>query len=159
MASFTADSNLPSPSGAEGPFVSYGIRAVGNNLYITYFAPHAPLSPTGTGAGILDVCNLNTSSTAPICKRLAASNLDGSETAPTLNSAYGLAVAPKHFGELSGALLVGNLNDGMIHGFDRKTGALIGTLNLSSAITGLRSLQFGRGSMANLLFFTAGPSP
>jgi len=189
--SFAADSNLPNPSGPEGPFGPYGIQAVGDKLYVTYFAPLAPLPPAGAGAGILDVCDLSTpanpdkssppgckgapgppcgpkkGATNPSCTRLAASNLDGTETLPTLNSPWGIAMAPGNFGPLSNSLLVGNLEDGMIHGFDPKTGSLRGTLDVGAttpfAIPGLWALQFGDGSAqngpTNHLFFTAGPSP
>lgn len=167
VGSFPADSNLPDPSGPEGPFTPYGIQAIGKNLYVTYFAPLAPLPPMGNGAGILDVCDLAKSATNPPCKRLVASNLDGTETSPTLNQPWGIALAPGNFGSLSNSLLVGNLNDGMIHGFNPRTGALRGTLDVAAdtpfAIPGLWALQFGDGSAANgprnHLFFTAGPSP
>ena len=165
--SFAADSNLPDSSGPEGPFTPYGIQVIGKDLYVTYFAPLAPLPPMGEGAGILDVCDLSKSTTNPPCTRLASSNLDGTETSPTLNQPWGIALAPSNFGPLSKTLLVGNLNDGLIHGFNPKTGSLVGTLDVAAntpfAIPGLWSLQFGDGSAANgprnHLFFTAGPSP
>ena len=125
--SFPADSNLPTYT----PFTPYGIQTIGKDLYVTYFAPLLP--PASPGAGILDVCDLSTSTTNPTCKRLAASNLDGTDTSPTLNSPWGLALAPHNFGPLGGNLLVGNLDDGLIHAFDPKTGALIGTLNTAAA--------------------------
>src|SRR5208282_3860271 len=161
--SFPADSNLP-PSSPEGPFTPYGIQAIGKKLYVTYFAPLAPLP---VGAGILDVCDLSKSTTNPPCKRLAASNLDGTETSPTLNQPWGIALAPDNFGPLSNTLLVGNLNDGLIHGFDFRTGSLRGTLDVAAntpfAIPGLWGLAFGDGSAANgprnHLFFAGGPSP
>ena len=165
--SFAADSDLPNPSGPEGPFLTYGIQAIGSKLYVTYFAPLAPFPPAGNGAGILDVCDLSKKPTEPTCRRLAASNLDGTETSPTLNAPWGIALAPSNFGKLSNLLLVGNLNDGTIHGFDPQTGRLRGTLETAVdtpfALPGLWSLQFGDGSSANgprnHLFFTAGPSP
>jgi uncharacterized protein (TIGR03118 family) len=165
--SFPADSRLPNASGPEGPFTPYGIQAIGKNLYVTYFAPLAPLPPAGNGAGILDVCDLSKSTTSPPCKRLAASNLDGTEKSPTLNQPWGIALAPSNFGPLSKTLLVGNLNDGLIHGLNPKTGSLVGTLDVAAntpfAIPGLWALQFGDGSSQNgprnHLFFTAGPSP
>jgi hypothetical protein len=63
--------------------------------------------------------------------------------------------------------MVGNLGDGMIHGFNPKTGNLVGTLDVAAntpfAVPGLWALQFGEGSSENgprnHLFFTAGPSP
>jgi uncharacterized protein (TIGR03118 family) len=45
-----------------------------------------------------------------------------------LNSPWGLTLAPNNFGNLSGALLVGNFGDGRIHGYDPTTGAFLGTM-------------------------------
>lgn len=55
--SFAAD---PHP----GLFTPYGIQVIGNNLYVTYAA-----APPVFG-GILDVCDLSTSTTNPKCHRL-----------------------------------------------------------------------------------------
>ena len=47
-----------------------------------------------------------------------------------LNSPWGLALAPdRKFGNLTGALLVGNFGDGEIHGYDITTGAFLGTMS------------------------------
>jgi hypothetical protein len=142
---------------------------------VTYF------NPTGQG-GILDVCDLTTNLTAPVCSRLydslpqmPAPTAGGSgitvansvSQTTVLNGPRGMALAPQGFGPLSNMLLVGNVNDGTIHAFDPDTGAFTGTLALSSgkpfAMPGLWALQFGQGAAANgarnQLFFTAGPAP
>jgi uncharacterized protein (TIGR03118 family) len=150
--SFAADPNPPAG------FVPYGIQLIGNKLYVTYF------NPRGAG-GILDVCELETSASAPICRRLFASLPSSARS--VLNGPWGLARSPANFGELSNKILVGNVNDGWIHAFNPDTGVLAGTLMLSSgkpfAVPGLWALQFGHGAAANgatnQLFFTAGPSP
>ena len=148
VSTFAAD---PNPN----PFTPYGIQTIGNKLYVTYASPVAP-------GGILDVCNLETSPTAPRCRRLSADF-----AAPfVLNGPWGLAAAPHDFGVLSNKILVGNVGDGRIHAFDPDTGQLAGTLNLADgkpfAVVGLWALQFGHGSAANgatnQLFFTAGPA-
>jgi uncharacterized protein (TIGR03118 family) len=83
-----------------------------------------------------------------------------------LKGPWGLAIAPStNFHTLSGALLVGNVDDGKIHGYNVTTGKLIGTLNDKSnkpiAVPGLWGLVFGGGS-SNIngntddLFFAAG---
>jgi uncharacterized protein (TIGR03118 family) len=87
----------------------------------------------------------------------------------TLNSPWGLALAPDHFGEFSNDLLVGNFGDGTINAFDPNTGAFLGQLEDANGnplvIDGLWSLQFGGGAgsssgAANHLYFTAGiPGP
>jgi len=83
-----------------------------------------------------------------------------------LNEPRGLALAPRGFGRLAGALLVGNFGSGRIDVFTRRgTGwAFRGQLQRRDgrpiAISGLWALQFGNGGMAgprDTLFFTAGP--
>lgn len=158
--SFAADSN------ASFPFLPYGITAIGRKLYVTYFS-------VAESAGILDVCNLSDNDNDvddginPPCRRLFASIPSSSDaSAPVLASPWGIALAPHNFGPLSGKLLVGNVDDGLIHAFDPESGSLIGTLNLADgtpfAVPGLWGLAFGRGNSANgpvnHLFFSAGPS-
>ena len=83
----------------------------------------------------------------------------------TLNSPWGLALAPANFGQFSGALLVGNFGDGRISAFNPTTGQFLGQLQDTSGktmlIDGLWALTFGNGAKAgptNTLFFTAGPA-
>ena len=148
--SFAADSNPPNL------FAPYGIDTIGDKLYVTYFSLVGP-------AGILDICNLATSPTHPRCRRLFA---DFSPS-PILASPYGMTRAPYNFGALRNKLLVGNVDDGLIHAFDPDTGHLAGTLLLSNGIPfsvpGLWDLGFGSGiagnGATNQLFFSAGPCP
>lgn len=150
--SFAADPNPPAN------FIPYGIQTVSNKLYVTYFNPNGP-------GGILDICNLSTSSTAPHCRRLFASMPSSKQV--VLNGPWGLARSPANFGVLSNKILVGNVNDGMIHAFNPDSGVVAGTLQLSNgqpfSVPGLWSLQFGHGAAANgptnHLFFSAGPAP
>jgi uncharacterized protein (TIGR03118 family) len=138
----------------------YGVQAIADKLYVTYLSE-------AVAGGILDVCDLESSTTNPTCSRLFASNLSGTEKSPILFSPWGIALAPKNFGALSNQLLVGNVGDGRIHAFDPDTGQLNGTLNLANgspvSIPGLWGLQFGMGNRQNgprnQLFFSAGPSP
>jgi len=154
VGSFAADRNPPTG------FVPYGIQLIGNKLYVTYFNPRG-------GGGLLDVCNLETSSTAPICRRLYASVPSSPSSPAVLNGPWGLAMSPSNFGVLSNKLLVGNVTDGWIHAFNPNTGVLVGALWLSNgkpfAVPGLWALQFGHGSAlngaTNQLFFTAGAAP
>lgn len=81
-----------------------------------------------------------------------------------LNAPWGLAVAPAGFGELSGALLVGNFGDGSIVGFDRATGRQLDYLRATNGepllVDGLWGLAFGNGQSlgrADALYFAAGP--
>ena len=150
--SFAADPNPPAN------FAPYGIQTIGNMLYVTYFNLNGP-------GGILDICNLSTSSTAPHCRRLFASM--PTSRSFVLNGPWGLARSPANFGVLSNKILVGNVNDGLIHAFEPDSGVVAGTLMLSNgkpfSVPGLWALQFGHGAAANgptnHLFFTAGPAP
>ena len=137
-------------------FAPYGIATIGNKLYVTY------LNLVGS-AGILDICNLATSATNPKCRRLFADF----SSSPILASPFGIVRAPAHFGKLSNKLLIGNLDDGLIHAFNPDTGHLAGTLTLSDgtpfAVPGLWGLAFGSGiapnGAKNQLFFSSGPCP
>jgi uncharacterized protein (TIGR03118 family) len=84
-----------------------------------------------------------------------------------LKGPWGLAIAPpSNFHTFSGSLLVGNVNDGRIHGFNLSTGAPIGTLKDKTgkviSVPGLWGLLFGGGTTTNgnknQLFFSAGTS-
>ena len=147
--SFAADSE-------PGPFTPYGIQTIGNKLYVTYANPVVP-------GGIVDVCDLDSSTTAPSCRRLHASFKEPF----FLNGPWGLALAPDDFGVLSNRLLVGNLASGRINAFNPRTGHFEGTLRLKGGkpftVVGLWALQFGSGMVppngpSNHLFFTAGPA-
>jgi len=81
----------------------------------------------------------------------------------TLNSPWGLAMAPENFGDFSHTLLVGNFGDGSIDAFDPCSGEFLGTLNDTAGnpimIPGLWGLLFGNGKNggdAATLYFTAG---
>jgi len=93
-----------------------------------------------------------------------------------LNAPWGMALAPKDFGTLSGALLVSNHADGTVNGYDPIKGTFIGTLQTATgpfAQAELWGIAFGNDGTAvlkpgqpavdlhqphNTLFFTAGPN-
>jgi uncharacterized protein (TIGR03118 family) len=81
----------------------------------------------------------------------------------TLNSPWGLAMAPSDFGLFSGDILVGNFGDGRISAFDTSgnfKGQMFDPQGNLMTINRLWSLQFGTGAAnngpTNQLFFTAG---
>jgi uncharacterized protein (TIGR03118 family) len=89
----------------------------------------------------------------------------------TLNSPWGLALAPANFGKFGNDLLVGNFGDGRIHAYDpahtrgndefKHRGVLHSAGGPPLAIDGLWALSFGNGAAAGpttTLFFTAGPA-
>ena len=79
-----------------------------------------------------------------------------------LNAPWGLVLAPRHFGQFSGDLLVGNFGDGAINAYDPRTGQFDGTLTNKDGnpikVNGLWALRFGNGVFGTptTLIFTAG---
>ncbi len=148
--SFT-DPNIPAG------FAPFNIQNLGGNLFVTYAKQDAAKHDdvAGPGNGFVDVFDTN----GILLRRLV--------TQGTLNSPWGLVLAPGSFGTFSNDLLVGNFGDGTINAFDPATGAFLGTLldALSQPITiqglwGLRLGNGGNGGDPNTLFFTAGiPGP
>jgi len=145
--SFT-DSNLPAL------FAPFGIRNIGGNLYVTFAKKETADSgddEKGPGNGFVDIFDTS----GNFIRQVAAHG--------TLNSPWGLALAPSNFGPFSNALLVGNFGDGRINAFDHTTDQFLGQLEEKKGdpitIEGLWSLTFGNGALAGRttdLFFTAG---
>jgi uncharacterized protein (TIGR03118 family) len=81
----------------------------------------------------------------------------------TLNSPWGLALAPLSFGQFAGDLLVGNFGDGRINVFDSSNtflGQLLGAGGIPLEIEGLWGLIPGNGGSAGnpqSIYFSAGP--
>ena len=104
----------------------------------------------GAGNGFVSVFDVN----GNFVKRLASNG--------SLNSPWGLALAPSGFGAVGGDLLVGNFGDGQINAFS-PDGTLVGTLAGSNGLPlvneGLWALTFGNGGNGgntNSLYITAG---
>jgi uncharacterized protein (TIGR03118 family) len=140
------DPNLPA---GMNPF---NVQVLGQKVYVTYavLGPDGVSDVAGRGNGQVDVFDFN-------------GNLVQSISDPSLNSPWGLEIAPEFFGDYSFALLVGNFGDGRINAFDTTTGAYLGTLADSTGkpitLVGLWGLQFGNGKAggdAKTLYFTAG---
>ena len=104
--------------------------------------------------------SLRSMRTEPSCGRIG--------TMGTLNSPWGLAIAPSGFGSLAGDLLVGNFGDGRINVFsaDPNSPAFLGQLTDAKtgnplSIDGLWGLIPGNGTGAGNMhdiYFTAGPN-
>jgi uncharacterized protein (TIGR03118 family) len=146
VKSFT-DPNLPAG------FAPFGIRNIDGQLFVTFAvqdaAKHDDVS--GPGNGFVDIFDTE----GNLVKRLASHG--------TLNSPWGLALAPNNFGQFSDALLVGNFGDGRINAFQLPGGNFLGQLHdevgQPLTINGLWGLTFGNGKLAgktNTLLFTAG---
>ena len=131
----------------------FGIAVVGNRVVVTYALrdPKTNDDVKGAGHGFVDVY----STSGRLLQRLVRRG--------ALNSPWGLAIAPAHFGAFSGDLLVGNFGDGRIHAYDPRTGRLRGVLRnehgRAIVIDGLWGLLPGNGTSAGTddVWFSAGP--
>ena len=134
-----------------GPF---GIAEIQGQLYVTFAQQDATLHDdvSGPGHGFVDVFT----NTGAFVRRLV--------TRGSLNSPWGLALAPRSFGRFGGDLLVGNFGNGLINVYNPANGAPLGRLRqpngLPIQIDGLWGLRFGNGNAAKTgeLLFSAGPS-
>jgi uncharacterized protein (TIGR03118 family) len=134
-------------------FAPFGIRNINNKLFVTYAKQNESKHDdvAGPGNGFIDIFDLN------------GNLLSEFATHGTLNSPWGLALAPSSFGDFSNALLVGNFGDGRINAFNLGSGKFLGqlqdTFGNPMTINGLWGLNFGNGAHeapTTTLFFTAG---
>src|SRR2546422_363054 len=101
-------------------FAPFGIRRIQGDLYVTFAKQRPPDNhddESGPGNGFVDVFDTK----GNLLRRLASQG--------TLNSPWGLALAPEGFGKFGGALLVGNFGDGRINAFRLRTGDFLGQLS------------------------------
>ncbi len=138
------------PSG----YAPFNIRVLGGNLFVTYALQDASKKDDvpGLGHGFVSFFDLQ----GNFIGRVASMG--------TLDSPWGLAIAPSSFGQFAGDLLVGNFGDGRINAFDFFTNAFEGQLLAldGSALTidglwGLTVGNGGNGGSSNKLYFSAGP--
>jgi uncharacterized protein (TIGR03118 family) len=142
-----ADPDLPAG------FAPFGITEINGQLFVTYANQDDGQEDdvAGPGNGFVDVFDTN----GVLMQRFASRG--------TLNSPWGVVLAPAGFGSLGNDLLVGNFGDGRINVFASASGTFLGQLSDGDkpiAIDGLWGLAFGNGGTAgdvNTLFFTAGP--
>ena len=148
LAGSFKDPNLPAG------FAPFNVEQIGSSLYVTYAKQDAAKHDdvAGVGNGYVDQFDLN----GNLIRRVASSG--------TLDSPWGLAVAPASLGALAGDLLVGNFGDGTINAFtpgtDAFAGQLLGADGLPLSIDGLWALTPGNDGSAGSaqdLFFTSGP--
>ncbi len=137
------------PSG----YAPFGIANVRGRLIVTYAQQDADKHDdvAGAGHGFVDIFDTQ----GRLLRRFAARG--------TLNSPWGVALAPLSFGRFGGDLLIGNFGDGHINIFDLR-GLFLGQLGPTAqrpfTIQGLWGLVFGNAARANpnTLYFTAGPN-
>jgi uncharacterized protein (TIGR03118 family) len=142
------DHNIPAG------YAPFNIQNLNGRLYVTYAKqdPARHDDAPGGGHGFVDIYDTG----GRLVKRLASRG--------TLNSPWGLAIAPAGFGQFGGALLVGDFGDGRINAYNPMTGAFLGQLRRPNGkimeIDGLWGLKFGNGVIGtpNTLIFSAGPN-
>lgn len=133
-------------------FAPFGIQNIGGMIYVTYAKQDAAKhdDEKGPGNGFVDVYTTS----GQLVRRLASGG--------TLNSPWGLALAPSTFGNFHNDVLVGNFGDGLISGFTTDgqfRGQLKSQTNAPIHNDGLWGLRFGNGGNGGLpaeLFFSAG---
>jgi uncharacterized protein (TIGR03118 family) len=137
-------------------FAPFGIANINGDLFVTYAKQNAAKHDDVAGPRRGFVDEFDTS--GHLIQRVA--------TRGTLNSPWGLAMAPSNFGQFSSDLLVGNFGDGRINAFKpigngkfQFVDQLRDSKGQPITIDGLWSLAFGNGGAAgptNTLFFSAG---
>ncbi len=151
-SSFALAGSFTDPTVPAG-YAPFGIAAFNNQLYVTFALQDGTKHDdvAGAGHGFVDIFNPD----GTFVNRLISMG--------SLNSPWGLALAPSSFGQFGGDLLVGNFGNGWINAFNPMTGAFIGSLMDSNGNPivndGLWGLAFGNGSVGagtNTLYFTAG---
>jgi uncharacterized protein (TIGR03118 family) len=136
------------PKAAKQGLLPYNVTFLQDRVYVAYARLNAA-GPSDPG-GAVSVFKAN----GTFKKRLIT---DGKLFAP-----WGIAIAPKHWGKFGGRLLVGNVDDGLIHAYGRRSGDFKGTLKDASGKPlvnpGLWGIEFGNGVIGtpNSLIFAAG---
>jgi uncharacterized protein (TIGR03118 family) len=141
-----------SDPGLPAGFAPFNIQDLAGVLYVTYAKqkPDKHDDQSGPGFGFVDAYDLN----GHMLGRVASGG--------TLNSPWGLAIAPATFGNFHDDLLVGNFGDGRINAFAPDggfRGQLKSETNAPIQIDGLWGLRFGNGAFGastNTLYFAAG---
>ncbi len=143
-------------------YAPFNVQQIGGGLIVVTFAKQDAAKHddvAGKGHGLIDIFDLATGK----FHRFATGS-DAGGHLREINSPWGIAVAPKGFGEREDKLLVGNFGDGTIMAFEHDgdfEGLLEDTHHHAIAIDGLWGLAFGNGGKAgvtNELYFTAGPN-
>jgi uncharacterized protein (TIGR03118 family) len=135
-------------------FAPFNVQVLNDKLFVTFamqdMDKHDDVA--GHGNGFVDEFDLH----GHLLLRIASQG--------TLNSPWGMAIAPKGFGEFANDLLVGNFGDGKINAFDPLTGRFEGQLHDTSGnplvIPGLWALTPGDAAAnadPSKIYFTAGP--
>jgi uncharacterized protein (TIGR03118 family) len=134
-------------------YAPFGIQRIDRLLFVSYAEQDSERRDpvTGLGKGYIDAFALD----GEFVRRIASEG--------QLNAPWGMTLAPWSVPYFGNALIVGNVGDGRIQGFDLWNRELIGSFNDMSNqtlfIDGLWDLVFGYDSYGYAaLYFTAGPN-
>jgi uncharacterized protein (TIGR03118 family) len=133
------------PKAADEGLTPYNVASLKGRVYVSYVGD--------AGGGAISLFKAN----GKFKKRLVTNGPDG-----TLQSPWGMAIAPKRWGKFGGRLLVGNVDNGKINAFGARSGKFKGTLKDASGAplvnAGLWGIAFGNGVIGtpNSLIFAAG---
>ena len=136
-------------------YAPFNVVPIGNRLFVTYAVQDADREDdvAGMSHGIVDTFDF----AGHMLSRFAQHG--------QLNSPWGVTLAPAAFGELGGALLIGNFGNGHINAYHPATGQFLSKVRdphgQAVVIDGLWTVMFGnggRGGDPNTLYFTAGPN-
>ncbi|MBI5586264.1 MAG: TIGR03118 family protein [Deltaproteobacteria bacterium] len=139
--------------GIPAGFAPFNIQLLGGKLYVAYALQNPNLfdDVRGPGNGFVSVFDTN----GNFLNRVASQG--------TLNSPWGLAIAPFSFGQFAGKLLVGNSGDGTINAFDLGTNTFVGQLmddrGVPITVSDLKALTIGNNAAAGStqrVYFAAG---
>jgi uncharacterized protein (TIGR03118 family) len=138
-------------------YAPFNIQVLGSTIYVTYALQDAAKHDDDPGAGHGFVSAFD----------LQGSFLGRIGSMGTLNSPWGLAIAPSSFTGFAGDLLVGNFGDGTINVFsaDPNTPKFLGQLTgmdgkpiVIDGLWGLIPGNDGLGGSSQKIYFTAGPN-
>jgi uncharacterized protein (TIGR03118 family) len=140
------DNTIPST------FAPFGIQNINGQLWVTYAKQDTPKHDPVVGArrGFVDIFDTD----GNLIRRFA--------TRGVLDAPWGVVLAPRHFGQFSSDILIGNFGDGKISAWDPKTGDFIDWMRDGTGKTiklgSLWALVFGGGMGASpqALYFTTG---
>jgi len=124
----------------------YNVAVFGDRVYVSYATP-----------GLTGAISVFTKQ-----GRLVKSLVKVGQRGNHLDGPWGMAIAPRHWGDFGGDLLVGNVGDGRINAYDPDSGHFEGTLKDKHGNdvinTGLWGLKFGNGVIGTprTLVFAAG---
>jgi uncharacterized protein (TIGR03118 family) len=143
--------------GLPAGYAPFNVQLLAGKIYVTYALQDAAKHDDSPGAGHGFVSAFD----------LQGNFLGRIGSMGTLNSPWGLAIAPTSFGSFAGDLLVGNFGDGTINAFNANPatpgflGQLPGVGGNPLAIDGLWALMpgnDGNGGNSQNIYFSAGPN-